>query len=164
MVNSLGKFEAITRKAYKFTSRSSIDGGDLHPFESHNIHEYFPNNVRALFDDGHYSYSTFEAFKYIDKEVARLSSKSETGYKLMMAAFNEQNPLIKLNDLSSMSKTDEQLGFKFLFAGGISGIRNPRGHEYSVKDDIETCLSHLSFGSMLLRKLEEAGHALTACT
>lgn len=164
MANPLEKFEEITRKAYKFTSKSSIDDANLHPFESHNIHEHFPSNVRALFDDGHYSHATFEAFKYIDKEVARLSSKSDTGYKLMMAAFNEQSPLISLNDLSSMSQTDEQLGFKFLFAGGMSGIRNPRGHEYSIKDDIETCLSHLGFGTMLLRKLEEAGYALTSST
>ena len=164
MVNILQKFEVITRKAYKFTSRSSIDDVDLHPFENHNVHEYFPSNVRALFDDGHYSSATFEAFKYIDKEVARLSSKSDTGYKLMMAAFNELSPLIKLNDLSSRSKKDEQSGFKFLFAGGISGIRNPRGHECNVKDDIETCLSHLSFGSMLLKKLEEGGHVLIPCT
>jgi uncharacterized protein (TIGR02391 family) len=164
MAKSLARFEAIARKAYRYTSGSSLDVNDLHPFENHNVHESYPGNVRVLFDDGHYSYATFEAFKYIDKEVARLASKSETGYKLMMAAFNEQNPLIKLNDLSSMSKVDEQLGFKFLFAGGISGIRNPRGHEYNVKDDVETCLSHLSFGSMLLRKLEDAGHVLTPCT
>jgi transposase-like protein len=82
-------------------------------------------------------------------------------HKLMMAAFNEQKPLIQLNDMSSVSKMDEQLGFKFLFTGGISGIRNPRGHEYELKDDIETCLSHLGFGSMLLVKLEEAGYCLT---
>lgn len=164
MADSLSRFEKIARKAYEFTSRSALEATDLHPFENHNIHEVLPSNVQVLFDDGHYSYATFEAFKYIDKEVSRLSSKSETGYKLMMTAFNEQNPLIKLNDLSSTSKIDEQLGYKFLFAGGISGIRNPRGHEYGVKDDVETCLSHLSFGSMLLRKLEESGHALTPCT
>jgi len=63
-----------------------------------------------------------------------------------------------------MSETDEQLGFKFLFAGGMSGIRNPRGHEYDVKDDIDTCISHLVFGSMLLRKLEEAGYQISKNT
>lgn len=161
MANGIDVFEAITRKAYKFTARSTSDVADMHPFERQNIHENLPHNVRRLFDNGHYSHATFEAFKYIDKEVARLSSKNETGYKLMMTAFNENNPLIKLNDMSSASEMDEQLGFKFLFAGGMSAIRNPRGHDYDIKDDIETCLSHLSFGSMLLRKLEEVGHQLT---
>lgn len=161
MADSIDAFEFIARKAYKFTARSSSDVASLHPFEHHNIHENLPLNVRRLFDNGHYSEATFEAFKYIDKEVARLSSKSETGFNLMMAAFNENNPLIKLNKMSSMSEKDEQLGFKHLFAGGVAGIRNPRGHEYSVRDDMETCISHLSFGSMLLRKLEEAGHQLS---
>lgn len=164
MVNALDKFEAITRKAYKYTARSSSDVVDLHPFDRHNIHESLPASVKRLFDDGHYSYATLEAFKFIDKEVSRLCVKSETGYKLMMTAFNEQNPLIKLNNMSSMSETDEQRGFKLLFAGGMSGIRNPRGHEYDVKDDIDTCLSHLVFGSMLLRKLEEAGYQLSKST
>ena len=164
MVNDLDKFEAITRKAFKYTARSSSDVADLHPFDRHNIHECLPANVKKLFDDGHYSYATFEAFKFIDKEVSRLCSKSETGYRLMMTAFNEQNPLIKLNNLTSMSETDEQLGFKFLFAGGMSGIRNPRGHEYDVKDDIDACISHLVFGSMLLRKLEEAGYQISKNT
>lgn len=164
MADNLSAFEVITRKAYRFTSRSTFDVAEFHPFEAHNIHDFFPKSVRKLFDDGHYSYATFDAFKYIDKEVSRLSSNNNSGYKLMMTVFNEQNPLIKLNDLSTTSKIDEQLGFKFLFAGGMSGIRNPRGHEYGIKDDVETCLSHLSFGSMLLRKLEEAGFKLTAST
>lgn len=164
MADVIDAFEAITRKAYKFTTRSTSDVTDLHPFERLNIHDCLPETVRKLFDDGHYSHATFDAFKYIDKEVSRISSKADTGYKLMMAAFNEQNPIIKLNDLSSSSKIDEQLGFKFLFAGGMSGIRNPRGHEYNIKDDVETCLSHLNFGSMLLRKLEEAGFRLSKST
>jgi uncharacterized protein (TIGR02391 family) len=160
MANFLDQFETITRKAYKFTSRSSLESSELHPFERNNIHESLPDSVRRLFDDGHYSQATFETFKFIDKKVSDLASKKESGYKLMMSAFNENSPVLKLNPLSSASDIDEQLGYKFLFAGGMSGIRNPRGHEYDVKDDVETCLSHLSFGSMLLRKLEEAGFDL----
>lgn len=161
MADEINTFEAIARRAYKFTARSTLDVTDLHPFERLNIHDCLPKMVKILFDDGHYSHATFEAFKYIDKEVSRISSKDDTGYKLMMAVFNEQHPIIKLNNLSTISEIDEQIGFKFLFAGGMSGIRNPRGHEYNIKDDVDTCLGHLSFGSMLLRKLEEAGHKLS---
>jgi glycerol uptake facilitator-like aquaporin len=39
----------------------------------------------------------------------------------------------------------------------LAQIRNPRGHEYAVVDDPDTCLDHLSFVSMLLRRLEAAG-------
>jgi len=36
------------------------------------------------------------------------------------------------------------------------GIRNPRGHDAVVVDDLETCLSHLGFATMLLRRLDRA--------
>ncbi|HEY0590867.1 MAG TPA: TIGR02391 family protein [Thermoanaerobaculia bacterium] len=52
-----------------------------------------------------------------------------------------------------------QKGYRFVFAGGVLAIRNPRGHEYDVTDDPDTCLDHLSFVSMLLRRFAQAGFA-----
>jgi uncharacterized protein (TIGR02391 family) len=109
---------------------------------------------KKLFDDGHYASATFEAYKLLDKEVSSLANSSESGVKLMMKAFSEQSPLIKLNDMSTTSKKDEQEGFKFIFSGSVLAIRNPRGHEYGVKDSPTECLDHLSLASMLLRRLE----------
>lgn len=40
---------------------------------------------------------------------------------------------------------------------GSTPIRNPRGHEFDVEDSPEACLDHLTFASMLMRRLEEAG-------
>ena len=71
----------------------------------------------------------------------------------MMAAFNEASPKIKLNDLSTVSEKDEQMGFRFVFAGSMSAIRNPRGHEIRT-DPIDLCLDHLSFASVLFRTFE----------
>ncbi len=157
-------FEIITRKAYQFTTDVPAGEKNLHPFERVNIHGAFPMEVKELFDNGHYSQATFEAFKFIDREIARLTGQEESGYRLMMSALNEDKPLLKLNLLGSVSEKDEQKGFKFLFAGGSVGIRNPRGHEYAIRDDPGTCIDHLSFGSMLLRKLEEAGYVITNIT
>ena len=53
-----------------------------------------------------------------------------------------------------MSEKDEQKGFQFMFAGSVSAIRNPRGHEVSLADPIDLCLDHLSVASMLLRRME----------
>jgi uncharacterized protein (TIGR02391 family) len=106
-----------------------------------------------LFDDGHYSQATFEAFKLLDKKVQDVSGIHESGHKLMMEAFNEARPKIKLNDLSTISDKDEQMGFRFVFAGSMSAIRNPRGHEIRA-DPIDLCLDHLSFASVLLRTFE----------
>ena len=55
-----------------------------------------------------------------------------------MEAFNEARPKIKLNDLSTISDKDEQMGFRFVFAGSMSAIRNPRGHEIRA-DPIDLC-------------------------
>ncbi|MEP3224722.1 MAG: TIGR02391 family protein [Parasphingorhabdus sp.] len=108
---------------------------------------------QKLFDDGHYSQATFEAFKYLDITVKKLSNLSESGYKLMMAAFSESSPKIKLTGLLTQSEIDEQSGYKFIFAGAMSAIRNPRGHDINI-DPIDRCLDHLSFASVLLRRLE----------
>ncbi|WP_232301527.1 TIGR02391 family protein [Altererythrobacter epoxidivorans] len=107
-----------------------------------------------LFNNGHYSQATFEAFKFLDIQVKKLSGINESGQKLMMAAFTDSNPKIRLTPLSTQSEIDEQLGYRFIFAGSMSAIRNPRGHDITM-DPIDRCLDHLSFASVLLRRLED---------
>jgi uncharacterized protein (TIGR02391 family) len=130
----------------------------LHPFDSRNIHPRLPKKVQELFDDGHYPEATLHAFKYLDKVVEKHSGLTESGAKLMMAAFAEAAPKIQLTPLKTTSEKDEQQGYKFIFSGGVMAIRNPRGHEYTVVDNPDICLDHLSFVSMLLRRLEQAGY------
>ena len=79
MGDSLESFERITRSVWRHTLEYESPTADDHPFESRNIHPALPVGVRKLFDDGHYSQSTFEAFKFVDKEVARLANSSESG-------------------------------------------------------------------------------------
>lgn len=157
MATWLSAFESIVRRARTFDERDEQDDIALHPFDRRNIHPNLPPKVRRLFDDGYYSEATFEAFKYVDKVVQKHSKLSESGMKLMMQVFDEAKPVLKLTDLSSTSEIDEQKGFRFLFAGGVMAIRNPRGHEVNVHDDPDTCLDHLAFASLLLRRLEQSG-------
>lgn len=125
-----------------------------HPFDERNIHPAISAVSVKLFDDGHYSQATFEAFKFLDLEVKKLSGINDSGFALMMAALNEANPKIKLTPLVTLSDVDEQKGYRFVFAGAMSAIRNPRGHEINI-DPIDRCLDHLSFASVLLRRLED---------
>lgn len=158
MVDWLLSFEKIVRKARNFSVARGKPLKGIHPFDERNIHPRIQQLVRNLFDDGHYTQATFEAFKMIDKELQRLSGSSETGKKLFMQVLKEDSPIIQLNNLSSKSDIDEQEGYKFLFAGSALAIRNPRGHEIGISDSPNKCLDHLSLASMLLRKLEEAGY------
>jgi uncharacterized protein (TIGR02391 family) len=151
-------FERLVRRAGHFTEARSGTAGGLHPFDERNINCRFPDVVRQLFDNGHYAQATFEAYKFVDKEVQRLSCCSESGFKLMMKVFADHSPLIKLTPLTSITGKDEQKGFQFLFAGSVLAIRNPRGHEHSLFDSPDKCLDHLALSSLLLRRLEEAGY------
>jgi TIGR02391 family protein len=136
----------------------SVEIEEPHPFESRNIHPDLPKKVRKLFDDGHPEYSVFEAFKFIEKEIKRISGlRGKTGYALMMDAFNENNAKVKLNALVTESEIDEQRGFKSIFAGASAGIRNPRGHEVDVADTPAEALDYLALASILLRRLDAAG-------
>lgn len=161
MDSELPWFERIARRAYLFTSGKREAERALHPFEERNIHQRLPAKVKELFDDGHYAEATFNAFKFIDKEIQRLARINESGFKLMMDALNESSPLVRLTPCSTVSETDEQKGYRFIFAGSILAIRNPRGHEYDVIDSPDACLDHLSLASLLLRRLEQSGHSPT---
>jgi uncharacterized protein (TIGR02391 family) len=154
--NPFRYFESVTRRARNFTEARLEPAGGLHPFDERNIHSRIESVSKKLFDDGHYAQATFEAYKLLDREVAYHAKASETGEKLMMKVFNEESPLIQLTDLTTASKKDEQRGFKFIFSGSVVAIRNPRGHEYGMKDTPTECLDHLSLASMLLRRLERS--------
>ncbi|MBA2253174.1 MAG: TIGR02391 family protein [Nitrospirales bacterium] len=156
MPNSLKRFEHITRNAHRFSQREELPEVQLHPFDRRNIHPLFPPKVKRLFDDGHYAQATFEAFKFVDKKIQHHSKLHESGFKLMMAAFDEAKPLVQLTAVKESSEIDEQKGFRFLFAGGVLAIRNPRGHEVDIRDDPDTCLDHLAFASLLIRRLEQS--------
>lgn len=105
----------------------------------------------------YYSHATFEAFKFVDKEIQRHSRVHESGFNLMMKAFGESSNALRLNSLSNQSECNEQEGFRFMFAGSMLAIRNPRGHEVSISESPDQCLDHLSLMSLLLRRLERAG-------
>ena len=163
MPSSLNRFEAIARALARLpkqepATQPAAETPSVHPFDVRNIHPGLPPKVKKLFDDGHFPEATFEAFKYLDKTVEKHSGMTETGKDLMMKAFKEDNPKIKLTPLVTLSEKNEQEGYKFIFAGGVIAIRNPRGHEHSVVDNPDLCLDHLSFVSMLLRRLDQAGY------
>jgi len=161
MPSSLEKFEAIARALARLPQQEPATAPaapSVDPFDSRNIHPHLPAKVRTLFDDGHYPEATSLAFKHLDKKVQKHSGLSQSGHSLMMAAFDGATPKVKLNALGTTSEKDEQQGYRFIFAGGMQGIRNPRAHEPAIMDDPDICLDHLSFVSLLLRRLEQAGY------
>lgn len=156
-MTDLSRFERITRAAFRFTEAASEDAGSHHAFDIRNLHPSLPRKVKELFDDGHYADATLKAFIFVDEEVQRIATSDETGFKLMMQAFGGTPPPLALNALKDATDESEQEGFKFLFAGSSRAIRNPRAHKSRIVDDVDLCLDQLSFASMLLRRLDDAG-------
>ncbi len=153
MTDALSTFERIARASRNVNQPLAAESRDIHPFDERNIHPSISGVSIKLFDDGHYAQATFEAFKYIDITVKAVSGIEDTGFSLMMNAFNESGPKIKLTNLITMSDKDEQKGFRYIFAGTMAGLRNPRAHDNRV-DPIDQCLDHLSVASVLLRTIE----------
>jgi uncharacterized protein (TIGR02391 family) len=158
MPSELAHFEQVARRAHQFTEARERSRVFAHPFNERNIAPELPAIVQQLFDNGHYAQSTFEAYKFVDKEIQRHAKSSKSGFMLMMDVLGGVSPTVRLTPMLTMSQQDEQKGFQFLFAGAILAIRNPRGHEYSVIDDPDLCLDHLSLASLLLRRLADAGY------
>jgi uncharacterized protein (TIGR02391 family) len=157
-MSALAWFERAVRGAVTVSEPTAV-GITEHPFEMRDIHPSLPKDVRRLFDNAHYAQATFEAFKFIDHEIKRHSGLDRTGKALMMEALRESSPFVQLTPLSNETERSEQEGYKFVFAGSMMAIRNPRGHEHSVEDDVNTCLDHLGLASLLLRRLEQAGYS-----
>jgi uncharacterized protein (TIGR02391 family) len=162
MEPSLEQFQELARElgAKYFVVTES----DEHVFDVRNIHPGLPEKVKQLFDDGHYAEATFEACKFLDNFVKKHAPNTKSGQDRMMRAFDEGNPLIKLTGLATDSEKDEQKGYKFLFAGMMVAVRNPRGHEDCLIDDPSTSLDHLGMISALLRRLNKAGYPCQAST
>lgn len=119
MVDTFSLFEMVARKAGKFSDARIKPSGGLHPFDERNIHPKFPQIIKDLFDNGHYSQATFEAYKFLDNEIQRHSGSSESGVKLMMQVFASEAPIIQLTPIQSISEKDEQKGYQFIFAGAV---------------------------------------------
>lgn len=160
-MGKLALFEKITKLSGSYTDTSGSKLEDVHPFVSRDIHKSIVDMSLRLFDNGHYTQATAEAFKFIDGLVqARISSRN-TGWTLMMEAFNSEEgskePKLKLSPCDTQSEIDQQEGFRFIFGGSMRGIRNPRIHDIHWKDDPDACLDCLSLASLLVRELEKSG-------
>jgi uncharacterized protein (TIGR02391 family) len=107
--------------------------------------------TRKLFMDGHYAEAVEEAYKCVNNTVKSKSGLSRDGQDLMHHAFSEENPVLKLNALRTASERDEQAGYRLVFAGCMTGIRNPRAHGHDLRDDPQAALELLVWANHLMR-------------
>ncbi len=110
-----------------------------------------------LFRDRHYARAVEEAFKFLNNAVKDKSGiVHQDGAGLMRTAFSANSPILKLNAWESQSEKDEQQGYMNIFAGSMTGIRNPRAHDHQLVDAPEVALELLVLANHLVRKLNAA--------
>jgi uncharacterized protein (TIGR02391 family) len=112
--------------------------------------------TRKLFMDGHYAEAVEEAYKCVNNTVKGKSGLSRDGQDLMHHAFSEQNPVLKLNALRTTSERDEQAGYRLVFAGCMTGIRNPRAHGHDLREDPQAALELMVWANHLMRVVARA--------
>jgi len=105
----------------------------------------------SLFKTGNYSSAIFEAFKAVHNYVQDKTGLTLDGVNLMEKVFNENKPILQLNELLTKSDRDEQKGFKYLFMGSQMGIRNPQAHENVKPEEQNIALEYLGIASLLMR-------------
>ena len=128
----------------------------VHQFDELVTSQDLTNASRQLFVDGHYANAVENAFKCLNNAVKEKSGLSVDGDGLMTQAFSANSPILKLNSFQSQSDQNEQRGYMQIFAGVMTGIRNPRAHEHEIVDDPEVALEMLIIANHLMRKLENS--------
>ena len=112
---------------------------------------------RELFEIQHYARAVGEAFKCLNNAVKlKAGLPAQDGAGLMRSAFSANEPVLALNALSSTSEEDEQKGYMDIFAGAMTGVRNPRAHEHDLEDQPEVALELLTLANHLMRRLRAA--------
>lgn len=122
------------------------------------IHPTIERVSRSRFEADHYADSVEAAFKEINRAV-KIIYKSETGEELdgaslMQKAFSPNKPIISIGDLSTESGRNIQQGYMQIYAGAMTGIRNPKAHE-NLKIDSSRAIHLLILASLLMFKLDE---------
>lgn len=159
---AIGKLESITIAELEVQEgdlvqeiKHVVAESPLKIFDAMCLHPRVVEASRGLFKDKYYSDAIFRAFTAVSNFVKEKSGLSLDGKALMSAAFNEDKPVIKINDLLTKPDHDEQEGFKFLFMGGQVGIRNPKAHDNVIQADPYRTLEYLSLASLLMKRIEE---------
>lgn len=124
-------------------------------FNKMQFHPLVVEASKSLFESRHYYDAIFAAYKAIDNFVKKKTGLSIYGEDLMGKVFNKDNPIIKLNELRTLSNRNEQKGFMYLFQGAMLGIRNPKAHDEATHLDPYKTLEYLGFASLLMRRAEE---------
>ncbi len=103
------------------------------------LHPEIVKVSKSRFETNHFADSVEAALKEVNNIVKVIvkqrTSKEYDGADLMYKAFSLKKPIIELGDLSTETGKNIQTGYMQIFAGSMTGIRNPKAHEAIIGTD-----------------------------
>lgn len=160
LINEL-KFDTVYKKMQNEYKKRFNKNNTISNPESFwdSLHPRVKNVSKKLFEDNHFALSVFEAFKEVNNTVKAIvkqkTGKEYDGADLMNRAFSVANPIITLDDLSANTGRDIQVGYTQIFAGAMTGIRNPKAHD-KINIDPTRAIHFLYLSSLLMYKVDES--------
>jgi uncharacterized protein (TIGR02391 family) len=122
------------------------------------IHPLITRVARARYEANQFADCVEAAFKKVNSLVKgfvrQRRGEELDGAALMNKAFSPKNPLVVLDDLGTDSGRDTQLGYMQLYAGSMTGIRNPKAHSNITIDDVRA-RHFLYLASLLAYRFDE---------
>lgn len=123
------------------------------------IHPWISRICKKIYFNGHYADAVESAFKEINsrcKKIYRAKTGNEKdGDDLMHSIFSPHNPILQFEDMNNESGKNVQKGYMDIFAGAITGIRNPKAHENQILSK-DKAYRRLMLASLLMEKIDEA--------
>lgn len=149
--NALPYFNVITEDENVYLSLINEKFWEL-------IHPSIVEVSKSRYQAGHFADCVEAAFKEVNTVVKRIyksiTNEERDGADLMRKAFTINNPQIKLSDLSTESERNIQNGYMDIFAGSMTGIRNPKAHE-NISISKNRAIHFLFLASLLMHKVDE---------
>lgn len=142
----------------EFASRLNSQHTFQHDYDVwHLIHPSISEVSRKRMKDGYFADAVESACKALNSRVRDIvkdqTGEELDGAKLMQKAFSVNNPIIAISDCTTVSGNDTQKGYMEIFAGVMTGIRNPKAHDNNVITK-EDALRKLILVSLLMYKID----------
>lgn len=142
----------------EFASHLNSRQNSKHDYDVwHLIHPSISEVSKKRMKDGYFADAVESACKVLNSRVRDIvkdqTGEELDGAKLMQKAFSVNNPIIAISDCTTVSGHDTQKGYMEIFAGVMTGIRNPKAHDNNVITQ-EDALRKLILLSLLMYKID----------
>lgn len=123
------------------------------------VHPAIVRVARNRFEDSDFSDAVESSLKEVNKRVkdyvnAHIGQELD-GASLMNRAFSFDHPIITLDNLQTTTGQNIQKGYMQIFAGSMTGIRNPKAHD-NISITESRAIHFIFLASLLMHKLDEA--------